>query len=197
MRVRPERTWIIGRNFAYARRVQKNLLRTALLLPVPEAEPVVDTWRARFDPSAANGVPAHITLIFPYLPSDRCTATIRDKLREIFARSVPIDLELAAPGMFPGVLYLTPEPAGPITRLIERLVCHFPEAPPYGGAFTTIIPHLTIAHSCDAALRDRIISEISPALPVRCIAREVMLMREEVDGHWRVQERFPLGTQET
>ena len=112
----------------------------------------------------------------------------------MFAQSEPIELHLAALGEFPTVVYLAPEPAAPISRLIERLACRFPEAPPYGGAFPTIIPHLTIAHTCDAALRERIMREISPALPVRCTAREVMLMREEIDGHWRTHERFPLGS---
>jgi hypothetical protein len=35
---------------------------------VPAAEPVVSTWRERFDGSAAQGMPAHITALYPFLP---------------------------------------------------------------------------------------------------------------------------------
>lgn len=44
-------------------------METAVLLRVPEAEPLVREWRAKGDPSAAHGVPAHVTLLYPFVPS--------------------------------------------------------------------------------------------------------------------------------
>ena len=44
--------------------------RSALLIPVPAAEPAVRAWRGQFDPSAAAGVPAHITLLVPFMPRE-------------------------------------------------------------------------------------------------------------------------------
>jgi hypothetical protein len=41
---------------------------TALLLPVPAAEPAVSRHRARFDVAARDGVPAHVTVLYPFLP---------------------------------------------------------------------------------------------------------------------------------
>ncbi|HEX9447459.1 MAG TPA: hypothetical protein VF920_05740 [Dongiaceae bacterium] len=35
---------------------------------VPEAEALVGALRARFDPSASQCVPAHVTLLYPFLP---------------------------------------------------------------------------------------------------------------------------------
>ena len=46
-------------------------MESAVLLAVPEAEPLVHEWRAVGDPSAAHGVPAHVTLLYPFLPSDQ------------------------------------------------------------------------------------------------------------------------------
>jgi len=39
-----------------------------LLLPVPAAEPAVSRHRARLVESAKGGVPAHITVLYPFLP---------------------------------------------------------------------------------------------------------------------------------
>ena len=38
-------------------------IESALIIAVPEAEPLVKAWRERFDYSAGVGVPAHITLL--------------------------------------------------------------------------------------------------------------------------------------
>ena len=43
-------------------------LPSALLVEVPEAEPLVRQWRMDLDPHAALGVPAHITVLFPFAP---------------------------------------------------------------------------------------------------------------------------------
>jgi len=45
--------------------------QTALIAPVPEAEACVGAWQARFDRSAALGVPAHITVLHPFILSPR------------------------------------------------------------------------------------------------------------------------------
>ena len=42
-------------------------LESALLVPVPEAEPFVQRHRFRHDSVALRGVPAHITVLFPFV----------------------------------------------------------------------------------------------------------------------------------
>ena len=42
--------------------------QSALLVPVPAAEPAVAEHRARLDGSARDGVPAHLTVLYPFLP---------------------------------------------------------------------------------------------------------------------------------
>ena len=41
---------------------------SGLVLMVPEAESVVRKLRYRFDPAAAAGVGAHITVLYPFVP---------------------------------------------------------------------------------------------------------------------------------
>lgn len=47
--------------------------QTGLIVRIPEAEPAVRRWRDRFDPSAEAGVPAHVTVLFPFRSNSWCT----------------------------------------------------------------------------------------------------------------------------
>src|SRR5690349_20634700 len=41
---------------------------STIIVPVPEAEPLFGVLRGNHDRVAAAGVPAHITLLYPFLP---------------------------------------------------------------------------------------------------------------------------------
>ncbi len=69
----------------------------------------------------------------------------------IAARHEPFRVRFERVGLWPGVVYLAPEPADRFSRLIDDLVAAFPHHPPYGGAFDEVIPHLTITEA--AAMR--------------------------------------------
>jgi len=97
-----------------------NADETALVVLVPEAEFLVKPFRDRFDPSAALGVPAHITLLYPFKPPDEIDEVLLAQLRDGFARFAPIAFALQSIRRFPGVLYLAPDPAEPFRALIRR-----------------------------------------------------------------------------
>jgi hypothetical protein len=44
---------------------------TALIVEVPAAEPAVGHYRAELDANAGLGIPAHITILAPFLPAGR------------------------------------------------------------------------------------------------------------------------------
>ena len=47
-------------------------LRSMVIIPVPEAADAVDRWREETcNDKPSIGVPAHITLIFPFVPAGR------------------------------------------------------------------------------------------------------------------------------
>lgn len=139
---------------------------TALAAVVPEAEPVVGRWRLRFDPSAAVGVPAHVTVLVPFLPIERIDAAVRDELGAIFGGHAPFTVRFDRCRRFPGVLYLAPTPDRPFRALTEAVVARWPEAPPYGGRFAEIIPHLTVADGQDGATLDEVEAALTARLPV-------------------------------
>ena len=170
---------------------------TAIDIEVPEAEPLVAPFRARFDPSAAEGMPAHITLLYPFLDQDRIDDRVLDVLRQCFAGFAPIRYRLATIRRFGSqVLYLAPDPDEPFRRLTQSIWDRFPETPPFGGQHPDIIPHLTIANVADpaqfAAIADEFAQAAAGRLPIAVSASEVVLM-EIVDGRWQRRTGFRLG----
>src|SRR4051812_2432915 len=67
---------------------------SALVVLVPEAEAVVKPFRDRYDPSAAAGMPAHITALFPFRAPDDIDDLTLGKLHDCFARLQPIQFSL-------------------------------------------------------------------------------------------------------
>jgi hypothetical protein len=53
---------------------------SVVLVPVPEAERVVSPHRAQLDRSAALGVPAHVTVLYPFVPPPAITPPMLDAL---------------------------------------------------------------------------------------------------------------------
>jgi 2'-5' RNA ligase len=171
---------------------------SALVVLVPEAEAVAKPFRDRYDPSAAAGVPAHITLLFPFKAPDEIDDVVLGELRDCFARFEPIPFSLRAIRRFPGrVLYLAPEPDEPFRQLTLSIWQRFPQTPPYGGKWPDITPHLSVAQLANEAQLTAIEEDFSRAsqgkLPVPAIASEVALM-ESRSGRWKVRDVFGLGT---
>lgn len=168
---------------------------TAVVLPVPEAEAAVGSWRDRYDLARATGMPAHVTVLFPFVPPWQITREDEEVLRELFAGIDAFGFSLSRTGRFgDAVLYLAPEPAAPIVALTEAVFARFPDHPPYGWAQSEIVPHLTVAHcgdpsTCeDPAVLDRIDAALAPALPIAARATEALLM--EGNGRWRIRTRL-------
>ncbi|MEU8357950.1 2'-5' RNA ligase family protein [Nonomuraea sp. NPDC048882] len=156
---------------------------TALVVTVPEAEALVGRWRERED-----GIPAHVTVLVPFLHTSRIDDNVRTELRALFRLHPAVDVGFRRVGRFPEVVYLAPEPAEPFVRLTEAVVARWPETPPYGGAYDTIIPHLTLGR---AGVVEE--SALDGELPLTSRARAVTLL-VCVDGErWTESEVFPLA----
>jgi 2'-5' RNA ligase len=165
---------------------------TALVIVVPEAEPLVSEWRAQYDWSAQRGVPAHITLLYPFVPTKRVDDELLRQLRELFGSEAQISFELARVARFPEVAWLAPEPSEPFKALTDLIAARFPDYPPYEGAHDVVIPHLTVAEG-GTELQDRVDAAVSGNLPIRAHADHVTFLFEDDDGLWDEAHRFPLA----
>ena len=168
--------------------------QSASVVPVPEAEPWVKDLRERYDPIAAVGMPAHITVLFPFIPPDLLTDSDLARAAEIFRRFQSFEFRLEQVGRFPESLYLVPELDEPFISLTEAIVREFPEYPPYGGKFTEIVPHLTVANrsaELSAIAEAKLLAAMKDLGPIHAVCNVVELY-ENSSGYWRWAQSFSL-----
>jgi 2'-5' RNA ligase len=156
---------------------------------VPEAQALYDAWRHRWDPAA--GVPAHVTLLFPFRPAAEIDEALLADLGDFFAAAEPFEVAFRRVGRFEGVAYLAPEPAEPFVELTLALVARYGYLP-YGAEFDEIVPHLTIVNRAPPELLDEVERALASELPLRAEIRETSLIEERAGGSWRTRSSFPL-----
>ncbi|WP_445043648.1 2'-5' RNA ligase family protein [Streptomyces sp. SAS_272] len=161
-------------------------------MTVAEAEPLVRAWRDRLDPSARAGVPAHVTVLFPFLHANRIDEGVCAAIGGALGRHQSFEAWFGRCGRFPGVLYLAPESDTGFRRLTQAIVERWPENPPFGGQFDDVVPHLTIAQCQDEAVLEKAEADLLTGLPVVAQVSSVDLLVH--DGtQWRQRASFPLG----
>jgi 2'-5' RNA ligase len=166
--------------------------QTALVVTVPEAEPLVSDWRAQYDWSAQRGVPAHITLLYPFVPTERLDDGVLRELRELFASQPAFTFRLTRIARFPEVAWLAPEPSDPFATLTRLIVERYPDYPPYEGIHDEVIHHLTVAEG-GIELQDEVDAALTPHLPIEVEVGSVALLAEDENERWHRVERFPLS----
>lgn len=167
---------------------------SSILVLVPDAEPVVNPWRQRYDPLAPVGVAAHVTLLYPFLPPHEIDETVVAELRRVLGEFEPFDFAFRETGRFPGVLFLKPEPAEPFIAMTKAIVRRWPQCAPYGGRYDTVVPHSTVGHLDDPARLDELDKVITPGLPIETQVSSAWLLVQDDDGNWWVRSRLGLGS---
>jgi 2'-5' RNA ligase len=170
--------------------------QSALDIVIPEAESLVAPFRAKYDPSAADGMPGHVTIIYPFAPPQLLTTGLLDDMAAFFATQPSFDYAMTGTARFPEVLYLTPEPEALFRELILATADRFPDYQPYGGLHQDPVPHLTVAHAHSEAELNAIAAEfeasLAGALPMAGGVTEIVL-HENSSGRWQEHSRFSLG----
>lgn len=169
-------------------------VRTALVAEVAELEPVVGEWRAAYDPSAALGMPAHVTVLWPWLPTGALRDTaLLDDLRDVLATVPGFDVTFGTFERFERTLWLAPVPSDPFVRLTTAVEQRWPECPPYEGRFDSVVPHLTVGDAVDVDALAHVVAAVAPQLPVTARVETVSLMALGESGRWTRQAGYPLA----
>ena len=168
---------------------------SALVLHIPEVEDLVGPYRLQWDPSAKLGVPAHVTLLYPFMPPSLIDAGQILKLGELFADFPSLDISFNEIRRWPEVLYLHPSPSAPVKALMGGIMDAYPIYPPYGRENLEAVPHLTVAQADHPHMLDEIGRLFNQAavnvLPIQARVDEVTVMQKR-GGSWRITHRFPL-----
>lgn len=167
---------------------------SAFVVKVPAAESLAGDLRRRYDATVALGVPAHITVLVPFMAPALITPEMLARAQHVLDRTPSFSFSLGKIGRFPDTAYLAPEPARPFIAMTLALVKAFPDFPPYGGEHQGVIPHLTVAHG-NAPDADAAAAELQARLftmgAVQAHCAEVALI-ENSSGRWQDLHIFRL-----
>jgi len=171
------------------------LPETALICRVPEAEPFISHYRERYDPPARRRVPAHVTILYPFMPPEAVDANVVAQLARVAAGVRCFDFRLRETRRFPVALYLPPQPDDSFAALTNGVHRAFPDYPPFGGKFKVVVPHVTVAHAdeeklCEIEIALRIALASGGGVRARCTE---MVLIEDTRGHWEEMHCFALG----
>jgi len=121
-KLKPRATWAtaVVRGSLVSR--SKTCCESTLAIFVAEVGALVERLRQRYDRSAAVRMPAHITLIYPFLPGQPVDAQTIDQLRVLFSRFPPLRFSLIEARQFLDTVYMAPHPDGPFMELIQAVV---------------------------------------------------------------------------
>ncbi len=165
------------------------MTETALIVParLPRALEAVRRQAVR---DAGVGLPAHVTLLYPFVPPGALDPRLRTAISDAMATHAQFSYRLSGPGLWPETLYASVEPEAPFRSLYDDLAAAFPAFPIYDGAFD-FVPHVTIAEGASAGLPEIANDPAWAALPATLIARFVVLIVRDAAG-WKTKWRFPL-----
>jgi 2'-5' RNA ligase len=166
-----------------------------VIVPFPEAEKLVGGLRAELDRSAAWGVPAHVTVLYPFLAPERIDATALTALAEAVNTVPAFEVTFSRVAWF-GVttVWLAPEPDQPFRALTSAVWGRFPDHAPYGGAYVDTVPHLTIGNDVPVGLLRAAADAVRPQLPVRAHVEAARLIEGSREpASWHTVAELPLG----
>ena len=149
---------------------------------------------ASHTPSGRQGMPAHATLLAPFIHSSHLDSLDRHRLRDIVGRFPAFDMRLSSFGLFEhiGCLWLDPRPREPFVAMTKALLEIYPEIeyPPEGA--TEIVPHVTVGSRLSEERQEQIKQELAARLPIRGKADRAVLYERGANGRWIDRYRFRL-----
>lgn len=168
--------------------------RTALIVAVPEAEAAVGELRLHLDPAARLGVPAHVSILFPFVPAAQIDDRVLSRVADVFSATPSFEYGLVRSQWFGDrVLWLAPDTADEFRTLTGSIWHEFPAYSPYEGKFEDVVPHLTIGDRGPTEAMRAAEREIQGQLPIQSVVRAATLMVERESGRWEPVTSFALG----
>jgi hypothetical protein len=167
---------------------------SALIVPVPELDPVVGPHRRALDSGAVLGVPAHITILYPFMPTAALGPSVLAELRHLFAVIDAFEISLASIDWFAReVVFIRPEPDDALRQMTTLVAERWPHWPPYEGAHPDPTPHLTIGDNGDDIAMTKAAHAVGESLPIDVEVSEVQLYTGSLEpGSWQRRSTFPL-----
>jgi hypothetical protein len=142
---------------------------------------------------AGDDMPAHVTLLYPFVRWDAIEPGVGDAIAAVAARNVAIRYRVVGPRRWPDTIYAGLEPGEPFVILQADLAATFPDHPIYGSKPGFVfVPHITVAEGPAVDDPRTIADPAWAALPTRGVAESIELIATD-GGPWYRVWTFPLG----
>ena len=153
----------------------------------------LERLRRRSVADAEEGVPAHLTLLYPFVEPASLDIVVRRTIAAVAARHAAFDYRLDRAARWPDTIYVAVAPVEPFVALQDDLARAFPRYPIYGEPpGFEFVPHVTIAEGSStddpATARDPGWTD----LPRAASASAIEVIASD-GGGWRPVWRVRLG----
>jgi 2'-5' RNA ligase len=165
--------------------------QTGLVIPVQAADALLAAVGTRYPGTVREGVPAHVSLLYPFVAAAELDERVSGALGELVAEQAPMPVQLAECYHREGFVALRPDPIDGLRELISKTHRRWPDVVPYEGAYRDVEPHVTVALRCSEETAVTIEREVTARLPLSAELREAWLVAFE--GQWLVRGRFEFG----
>ncbi len=119
--------------------------QTGLVIPVPTADALLASVGARYPGTVREGVPAHVSLLYPFVPAADLDERVPSALGELFDKQVPMRVEFVECYRRGGFVALRPDPIDGLVELLSKTHRRWPDVVPYEGLYGDVEPHVTVA----------------------------------------------------
>lgn len=163
---------------------------TGVVVPVSAADALLTTVGQRFPGAVRDGVPAHMSLMYPFVGADLLTERVTSTLRAVFASRPPVSVVFEECARHGGFVYLRPSPSAPLERLTAALQQRWPRLVPYAGRHAVTEPHVTLALDLPDDNAAQVQREATTWLSLTARIDQAWLVA--FHGQWQLRQRFDL-----
>jgi len=170
-------------------------------VPALPVETLLGKYRHRLDPSAAQGVPAHVTVMYPFVPRDDWKSqSVEFRLDGVLKKTQCFSFWFRNIAEKDGLLYFPPDPSDGFRELTAAVGSEF-DLVPYGGKYGDPMPHCTVSYGQwwqNESPTDQadVKTALKGGLPIECRAKEAWVMQRDVLDNkvqWTIWKRLNLG----
>lgn len=165
--------------------------QTALAVPVSEADALLRAVAAQFPGVVREGVPAHVSVQYPFLAASDLDDGVVGALSSLFAVQRPLRVTFADCRRIGGFVFLRPDPVDELATLTAQVRQRWPAVARPDGLDGEVGPHLTVAMRASEEDAETIERQVITALPISTELREVWLVAFE--DRWVLRSRFEFG----
>ena len=156
--------------------------------------PRLERIRRQWIANAADGVPAHLTMLYPFVEPAGLDGRLRQRIESVARHHDPFEYRMVELRRWPDTVYVAVQPVAPFVRLQADLAAAFPDYPIYGrpDAFD-FVPHISVVEGSGLTTAIERDPPSAVDLPAGARAAGLEVIATGPDGRWATVWRIRLG----